>query len=1014
MKKNRKKRIALGIGIFLAVYALAGFLIIPLIAQSIVPDKLSAALERPVTIDKIALNPFALSLTVTGLAIAEPQESDVFVSFEELYVNLQLRSVVKLGPVIREVRLTRPYLRIVRQPDNTFNFSDLIAAGDAEESAPARSDREKKPLRFALQGVQVIEGEVVFDDKAVDTTHRFSPLNFELPRLSSFEGDMDVFSQPLLMGRVNDTDIAISAKTKLFADSLETIVDFDIKGLRLSNYFPYAPEDIGFEVTDGHLDIHSSLSVNRKENQELSLEVSGKAHLSNLALVDDNEDNFFSLAGLDLVLAPSAPLENSIHLSSLVLDRPHLTIVRGVDGVINLATLGPGAETDNAGNDGPAEKAVEVGSPENADIAIDNEAPSQPPFIVAVDEIRIHKGRTDYSDFAAPSATDPPMVMVMDDMELAVDGFSNKPDQSADVAFHGTVNQSARIDLTGTAGVAPLTADVRLQINGVESSWGQSYVPEKIRLAIAGGVLDLEADARVETTPEGEISARVAGNTSLKDFSLLDRDQGSDLLTIRLFSVEGIHVNHNPGNVQLDEILLDGLNHEIVRQEDGTFNLTRILGATAEKTAEKEESENEVEIDAKADISPADSSVVPIPVAIEEIRLQDISVNFTDRHIDPNFKTRLDLTHGSIKGLTSESFDGADLEVNATVDQQAPVDISGRINPLLSDPMIDVAFSLKNLELSPMSPYSGAYIGNAIEKGKLHLDLVYNIKEKHLSAQNRILMDQFTLGRRIDSPDALSLPVGLAVALLKDRRGEIHLDIPVSGRTDDPRFSVGGIIVQALTNIIARAATSPFALVGSLVGGGEELQYIEFEYGRPSVHEKSLGRMDAVEEILFQRPELSLEMTGYVDVEKDREILAILAFERELKTMKWADTGQKNGKDSITADEVTFSDEEYETYLKKLYEKKVLDDPEAGPEAKPVSDESLTRAEMTDAIMRQITVPDAALWLLARQRVQAVREYILAKERIDGQRLFILEAKALSPEQTQGDFSKARVSLGLK
>ena len=1010
MKKNRKKRIALGIGIFLAVYALVGFVIIPLIAKSVVPDKLSAALDRPVTIDKIALNPFALSLTVKGLAISEPQESDVFVSFDELYVNLQLLSVVKLGPVIREVKLTRPYLRIVRQPDNTFNFSDLAAERDAEESAPAASDTEKKPLRFAIQGVQVIEGEVVFDDQAVDTTHRFSPLNFELPRLSSFEGDMDVFSQPLLTGRVNDTDIAISARTKLFADSLETIVDLEMKGLHLPNYFPYAPEDIGFEVTDGRLDIQSSLSVNRKENQELALEVSGKAHLSNLALVDDTEAPLFSLAGMDLVLAPSAPLENSIHLSSLVLDRPHLTVVRGVDGVVNLATLGQGAETDNADNDGPAENAVEAGLPETADIEIDNEAPSRPPFIVAVDEIRIHNGRSDYTDFAAPSAKDPPMVMVMDDVELAVDGFSNKPDQTADVAFHGRVNQSARIDLTGTAGVTPLTADVRLQINGVESSWGQPYVPEKIRLGIAGGVLDLEADARVETTPEGEISARVAGSTSLKDFSLLDRDQGSDLLTIRLFSVEGIHVNHNPGNVQLDEILLDGLNHEIVRQEDGTFNLTRILGTTAEK----EEAADEAEKDAKADVSPADSSVVPFPVAIEEIRLQDISVNFTDRHIDPNFKTRLDLTRGSIKGLTSESFDGADLEVNATVDQQATVDISGRINPLLSDPMIDVAFSLKNLELSHMSPYSGVYIGNAIEKGKLHLDLSYNIKEKHLAAQNRIRMDQFTLGRRIDNPDALSLPVGLAVALLKDRRGEINLDIPVSGRTDDPRFSVGGIIVQTLTNIIARAATSPFALVGSLVGGGEELQYIEFEYGRPAVHEKSLERMDAVEEILFQRPELRLEMTGYVDVEKDREILAVMAFERELKTMKWADTGQKNGKDSITADEVTFSDEEYETYLKQLYEKKVVDDPEAGPEAKPVSDESLTRAEMTDAIMRQITVPDAALWLLARQRVQTVRESILARERIDGQRLFMLEAKSLSPEQTQGDFSKARVSLGLK
>ena len=253
----------------------------------------------------------------------------------------------------------------------------------------------------------------------------------------------------------------------------------------------------------------------------------------------------------------------------------------------------------------------------------------------------------------------------------------------------------------------------------------------------------------------------------------------------------------------------------------------------------------------------------------------------------------------------------------------------------------------------------------------------------------------------MDSPDALNLPVGLAVALLTDRDGRINLDIPVSGRTDDPRFSPGKIIIQALTNILTKAATSPFALVGSLVGGGEELRYIEFAHGLASLEADAQKKLTAVEELLFQRPALNLEMTGYVDIEKDRAALAEMALDRELRIMKWAETGKKKEDDAITAAEMTFSEEEYAKYLRNLYENKILEHPDTKEIAKPLSDETLTISEMTDAI-------------LIRQRVQTVRDHILAPGRIDGKRLFALEAKTLVPGKKTDTFKDARVELGLR
>ena len=136
---------------------------------------------------------------------------------------------------------------------------------------------------------------------------------------------------------------------------------------------------------------------------------------------------------------------------------------------------------------------------------------------------------------------------------------------------------------------------------------------------------------------------------------------------------------------------------------------------------------------------------------------------------------------------------------------------------------MDLRIKFKDIDLSPMTPYSGKYVGYKIQKGKLFMDLKYQIINRKLDSQNKIFFDQFTLGDKVESPQATKLPVRLAISLLKDRKGEIHLDIPVTGSLDDPKFSVFSIILQVLGNLIAKAATSPFALIGAIMGGGEQL-----------------------------------------------------------------------------------------------------------------------------------------------------------------------------------------------
>jgi hypothetical protein len=151
----------------------------------------------------------------------------------------------------------------------------------------------------------------------------------------------------------------------------------------------------------------------------------------------------------------------------------------------------------------------------------------------------------------------------------------------------------------------------------------------------------------------------------------------------------------------------------------------------------------------------------------------------------------------------------------------------------MADPLaLDVGAKASELELAPLSPYAGKYAGYAIERGKLSMDLHYSVQpDGRLEATNHVVLNQLAFGDRIESPSATKLPVRLAVALLSDRHGVIDVNLPISGSINDPNFSIGGVIWQAIANLIVKIVTSPFALFSG--GGGEDLSTINFQPGTP-------------------------------------------------------------------------------------------------------------------------------------------------------------------------------------
>ena len=995
---SRKKKIAFFVSAVLVIYALVGFVVIPMTMESILPEKLSGILHRPVSIKNIQLNPFSLTAAIEGLDIKGKNLSDPFVSFDKLFVNIQTMSLFKLGLVVKEVRLEKPDIHLVRTTNTTFNFSDLIPE---KKPAPKAEGKEAtgKPFHFSVSNILIVDGNISLQDETIHKKHIFSSINLNLPKISNFEKSIDTYSEPRLTGDFNHTGISIDIDTKPFHDTMETIVTLSLSGLTIPYYFTYVPENmVGFEITNGRLDIQSQISFLQKKD-EPDVTVQGTIGVKNLEMIDRSGSPILTLPELRIDVAPSRPLKNQLKLASVKIQSPELSVSRNSDGIINLTTLGPKpSETTENEQSTPIEP-----KPESAPEKITPENP----FRLDITEFLLNSGKILFTDFAAnPAAKHPdavPVEMSVDDLVIKLSDFSNAPEKTATYDIHAMINKEAAIAVTGRLGVTPLSVESDFNLADLKLAWGQPYIPKTIKLVIADGKFATSGHAAVHTTTEGEINTTITGKAAINEFSSMDPAREEAFVSWNIFSFEGIDVSTNPLKINTDKILLKDFKNQFVIFKDGTSNMEKIF-VKSEPEADADQKPSEPD-------TPEDQEKTEVvPVKIGEVLLDNFDFRFIDRNIEPNFSTRLNFSEFRVTGLTSEDFKSADLKAEGKIDEYAPITINGKINPLKKDLFLDATYSLSNMELSPLSPYTGKYIGRAIEKGKLSTDVMYKIDKKEINAQNKVLIDQLTLGREIDSEDALNLPVGMAISLLKDRNGEINVALPISGRTDDPDFEIGKPLLSALTNMIVKAATSPFDLVSSIAGGGEELRFIEFEPATAAIDDAGAKKLDAIIRLMFERPVLKLDVSGYVDMEADKTALIDLMLLRKIKATR---LGKNVPKDIAAIDKMALTPEEYQKLLKQVYEKEILSNPEKKKTLKSVDDPTLTQEEMESQIRTQITVPDAELGLLALDRARQVKNYLLQDGSVKADRLFLTEPKSLSPEK-EGEFKSERVELNVR
>lgn len=807
-----------------------------------------------------------------------------------------------------------------------------------EKGAPPAA----KPLTLSIAELQLTNSTVTLKDEAPagGLTATLAPIDFSVKNFTTIAGSPAAEYQLKLL---LDNVASLHMQGDFTLTPLTVMATVDLLHLPLQRSWPYLQQFLTAPV-NGELDAHAEVAYNPTDGAMLE---KGQLQVKDLSLRSVSKEGF-NLTQLDLSGIDFSTKEKHIAVEEVRLQGGDLLFSRAVDGRISLLPL-----LKDRPPEGQSPAVVEGAQPfawslrqlfiDNFNITVTDKVPSgNPRFILR----KIH---------------------------LAVQGLNGPQFTPMVINFNAALNKGTSLRAQGNLTPAPFhyrgdLSTARLQLRDFAD-----YLPENVHLFIVDGMIDATLHVDV-ARKEGSLVGSYRGDGSLRSLYLIDTTTEEDLLKWGSLQLEKISGTLAPLRLDIDQLGLSDLYARIVVNKDGTLNLKQLV--TVDKVADVEAAPL-LEVVAK--------EPTRTQVAVGSVTLQNGTLVFTDRHLSQTFNSTFHNLGGRVSHLSSEESTRADVDLRGTLDNHSPLQITGQINPLKEDLFVDLVLSCKDIDLSSVTPYSGTYLGYMIEKGKLFLDLNYLIDKKELTAGNKVFIDQFTFGEKVASEKATNLPINLAVALLKDRKGEIHLDLPVTGRTDDPQLSIWGMVWQVLTNLIVKAATSPMALLSTMFGSGQDFSSIDFDSGTSRLTAAEEGKLIALAQGLAERPGLKLEIQGYIDREADSEGYRRELLMQKLRKEKFLRLAKGNQREVVApGEEVQLFPEEISDLLKAVYKKEKFAKPRnLFGLAKDLPDE-----EMRKLILASTVVGEEELQLLARERANSVIAFLINKGGLAAERLF--------------------------
>ncbi len=1012
-----QRRLAI-LGAAVALFAIFGFVVLPPIVKSQMEKRLSSALGRDVTVEKVRINPFALSLSVENFAIREKDGTRVFLGWRRLYVRADALSSIWGAWTVGAIDLDGFNVRVVLNADQSMNFSDLLAKfaapGSPAAAAPAQPSKPGRPIR--VRRLEVSGARLEFSDlsrkRPFATT--VGPLTFGVTEFRT-AGQVGA---PYRFEAVTEANERFTWSGTVQADPVGSSGDFSVENVVLAKYAPYYADRLRAELAGGLLSVSGHYDLSLADGRRVAKLANGTVKLRDFKLLEGpGGPAAVELPRLDVTGIAADALSRKAAIGSVVLAGGRIRARREKDGTINLLAMlappGPAA----------APLAAAPAAPASASAAA-------PPPDVTVGEFAIKGFQVDVADLAGPR----PAELALGAVRFSLRDISLAPGarMPLQLAFDWAPHGSVRVD--GEVGMSPLEADLKTSVTGFDLLPLSPYLEQFVNARITQGSVTATLAVTARISGGKPPAATVAGDVAIDRFGLVDGARNKELAGFASLSLRGLRATTTPGlSVSLAEIALAGSYARIVVNGDKTVNLSAVMRPGTRSAA--------------ASPGPAPlpaASPGPAPrIEIGKVTISGGNYRFTDRSLEPNVTMAITGFGGTITGLSSDNVAKADLDINAMVDDSGPISIVGKLDPLGARKTVDLKVKFRSVDLVPLGPYTGKFAGYDLARGQLFVDVNFLLDGKKIDATNVVTLNQFTFGDPVKSPDATHLPVRLGVALLKDVDGKIVIDVPIQGSTDDPNFKIGKMVLRVVVNLLTKAAVSPFSLVGSMFGGGgEELAYQEFDPGASDLQPAGIRKLQTMTAALTNRPGLSLDLEGSCDTAADAYALRRLKLADQVRRAVWELKRQSNP-DIAPPDRLVVAPGETAAMIKRLFDAKFPPGTKFGtplPQPPPIvapppppagflkrllatltfrplrerraaRKENLRQAaaysgqvaaakaaglpvaEMAGRLAETIAVTDDDLRGLAAARAQRVRDYLVTTGHIGADRIFLSQGR---------------------
>jgi Domain of Unknown Function (DUF748) len=984
--RYRRHLIVLAIVVALiGAYAAAGFLAVPYYARRGLQDLVRQHYGRAVAIGEIRFNPFTLALDVSGFSLPDA-DGQPLLSFHRLRVGLQLASLWRFAPSFGAIILEQPYVRAAIRADGALNLADL---GKGFSSAPAKPQPKSEPMRLFIRRLAVISGTVAFEDQ--DRTRpfhaEFKPIAFELRDFSTTARTGNGYT---LNAASPEGERLIWSGT-LNLEPLSSHGVFEIADLQARTLWRYLRESLPFEIDSGVIVIKGDYDLASGAGPlALKLNVRSTA-VTNLGVKPNGgTQHYIDLARIEVADTRLDLARHSVDIAKVQLSGGVIKAWMSEPGRLNLLEL----LAPRSAAEGPPAAATASAAPASS---------SGPAWSVSAPDIAVLGLKVSGED----RQVRPAAALLLDPLNVHVAGFNTSPDDTLDITLDSAVNTSGRINakaqLTPKSGA--LTAHIETTDLGLPAL--QPYIAQYTSMTLLNGTLGAKLD--LERQADGVLA--VKGNTWISGLHTVDNALQQDFINWKVLRIADIRYRSRPAGLRVGSVTALEPYARMVIAPDRTLNITAVL-----TPSQADPRSAAVPAVTSAAPAPVPDAPTPFPVAIGAVRIANGSANYSDLWIKPSFAVGIQTLDGTVTGLSSDPKSRAKVDLNGKVDRYSPVHIGGDVNLLSAALYTDVTMSFKDLDLAIVNPYSGHFAGYKIDKGKLSVDVSYKIEQRKLAAQQHFVVDQLQLGDQVDSPDAVHLPLKIAVALLKDRNGVIDINLPMSGSLDDPHFRIGPILWQAFVNLIVKAATAPFALLGHLFGGSEHMNIVEFAAGSAALEPPAKDQLTSLVKALKERPQLKLDVPIVFSKRLDRPQMAAARLRAALLARVQNTGAGKRHPD--TAGEMTLADPDKHFHLLvDQYKADLGKDAQLPPSAlavqaakdKEAAPYDPAIADLNAALIDHIEVPDADLEALGKQRAKAIQDALLSDGQVDPSRVFIANAP---PQPDTGD--KVKVEMAVK